>query len=59
MMDIVVDGFRPILRTNVIARSPIEPTCSFNDNDSVENENLGDQPKEIFYDQSNENLGDD
>ncbi|KAG5615239.1 hypothetical protein H5410_015063 [Solanum commersonii] len=59
MMDIVVDGSRPILRTNVIARSPIEPTYSFNDNDSIENENLGDQPKESFYDQSNENLGDD
>ncbi|KAG5579591.1 hypothetical protein H5410_050218 [Solanum commersonii] len=42
MMDIVADGSRPILRINVIARSPIEPTDSFNDNNSVENENLGD-----------------
>jgi len=42
MMDIAADGSRPILRINVIARSPIESTNSFNDNDSVENENLGD-----------------
>ncbi|KAG5579852.1 hypothetical protein H5410_050479 [Solanum commersonii] len=59
MVDIAVDGSRPILRINVIARSPIEPTDSFNDNDSVENENMGDQTKESFCDQSNDNLGDD
>ncbi|KAK6786246.1 hypothetical protein RDI58_014771 [Solanum bulbocastanum] len=59
MMDIAVDGSRPILRINVIARSPIEPTNSFNDNDSVENENLDDQPNDSFCDQSNDNLGDD
>ncbi|KAK4706767.1 hypothetical protein R3W88_033676 [Solanum pinnatisectum] len=57
MMDIVVDGCRPILRINVIARSSIELMNSFNDNDSVENENLGDQPNESFCDQSNDNLG--
>ncbi|KAK6793804.1 hypothetical protein RDI58_007257 [Solanum bulbocastanum] len=49
---------KPILRISVIARSPIEPTNSFNDNDSVENENLGDQPKGSFYDHSNDNMGD-
>ncbi|KAK4708461.1 hypothetical protein R3W88_029386 [Solanum pinnatisectum] len=49
----------PILRINIIVRSPIEPTNSFNDNDLVEYENLGDQPKERFCDQSNDNLGDD
>ncbi|KAH0776479.1 hypothetical protein KY290_007890 [Solanum tuberosum] len=59
MMDIAADGSRPILRINVIARSPIEPTDSFNDNDSVGNDNLGDQPNESFCDQSNDNLGDD
>ncbi|KAK4723788.1 hypothetical protein R3W88_026567 [Solanum pinnatisectum] len=60
MMDIAADGSRPILRINVInARSPIEPTYSFNDNDSVENENLGDQPNESICDQSNDNLDDD
>ncbi|KAK6791465.1 hypothetical protein RDI58_010546 [Solanum bulbocastanum] len=59
MMDIVVHGCRPILRINVIVRSSIEPMNSFNDNDSVENDNLGDQPNESFCDQSNENLGDD
>ncbi|KAG5579872.1 hypothetical protein H5410_050499 [Solanum commersonii] len=48
-----------LLRINVIARSPIEPTDSFNDNHSVENENMGDQTKESFCDQSNDNLGDD
>ncbi|KAK4708494.1 hypothetical protein R3W88_029419 [Solanum pinnatisectum] len=53
MMDIAADGSRPILRINVIAKSPIEPKNSFNYNDSVENENLGDQPKESFCDQSN------
>ncbi|KAG5575895.1 hypothetical protein H5410_056029, partial [Solanum commersonii] len=47
-MDIAADGSRPILRINVIAKSQIEPTNSFNNNDSVENENLGDQPKESF-----------
>ncbi|KAH0746001.1 hypothetical protein KY285_007658 [Solanum tuberosum] len=59
MMYIVADGSRPILRINVIAKSPIESTNSFNNNDSVENENLGDQPNESFCDQSNDNLGDD
>ena len=59
MMDIAADGSRPILRINVIARSPIEPTNSFNDNDSIKNENLGDQPNERFCDQSNDSLGDD
>uniref|UniRef100_M1DDE2 Mutator-like transposase n=1 Tax=Solanum tuberosum TaxID=4113 RepID=M1DDE2_SOLTU len=58
-MDIAADGSRPILRINVIARSSIEPTNSFNNNDSVENENLGDQLNESFCDQSNDNLGDD
>ncbi|KAG5576223.1 hypothetical protein H5410_056357, partial [Solanum commersonii] len=59
LMNIDVDGSRPILRINIIARSPIEPTDSFNDNDSVGNENLGDQPNESFCDQSNDNLVDD
>ncbi|KAG5580534.1 hypothetical protein H5410_051161 [Solanum commersonii] len=59
MLDIAADGSRPILRINVIARSPIEPTDSFNDNDSVVNENLGDKPNESFCDQSNDNFGDD
>ncbi|XP_049373974.1 uncharacterized protein LOC125839022 [Solanum verrucosum] len=58
-MDIAADGSRPILRINVIARSLIEPTYSFNDNNLVENENLGDQPNESFCDQSSDNLGDD
>ncbi|KAG5576241.1 hypothetical protein H5410_056375 [Solanum commersonii] len=57
-MDIIADGSTPILKINVIASSPIEPTDSFNDNNSVENENLDDQPKESFCDQSNETLGD-
>uniref|UniRef100_M1DSV6 Uncharacterized protein n=1 Tax=Solanum tuberosum TaxID=4113 RepID=M1DSV6_SOLTU len=34
-------------------------TNSFNENDLVGNENLGDQPNESFCDQSNDNLGDD
>ncbi|KAG5623407.1 hypothetical protein H5410_008625 [Solanum commersonii] len=54
-MDTDYDGSRLILRMNVIERSPIEPTNSFNDNDSVENDNLGDQPKESFCDHSNDN----
>ena len=53
MMDVAM------LRINVIANFPTEPTTSFNKNDSVENENLDDQPDERFCDQSNENLGDD
>ncbi|KAG5575814.1 hypothetical protein H5410_055948 [Solanum commersonii] len=59
MMDIAADGSRPILRINIIVRSLIEPTNSFNDNDLVEYENLGDQLNERFCDQSNDNLGDD
>ncbi|KAH0652023.1 hypothetical protein KY290_032940 [Solanum tuberosum] len=59
MMDIVADGSRPILRINVIARSLIEPTYSFNDNDSIVKENLGDKPNESFCDQSHDNFGDD
>ncbi|KAG5615874.1 hypothetical protein H5410_015698 [Solanum commersonii] len=58
MMDIAADVSRPIIRINVIARSPFEPTNSFNDNNSIENENLGDQPKESFCDHSNDNMGD-
>ncbi|KAK6775732.1 hypothetical protein RDI58_026733 [Solanum bulbocastanum] len=59
MMNIVTDGSTPILRINIIVRSPIEPTNSFKDNDLVEYENLGDQSKESFCDQSNDSLGDD
>ncbi|KAK6777391.1 hypothetical protein RDI58_024108 [Solanum bulbocastanum] len=48
MMDTAVDGSRPILRINVInARSLIEPTDSFNDNGSVENEILGELLRSI------------
>ncbi|KAK6775844.1 hypothetical protein RDI58_026845 [Solanum bulbocastanum] len=59
MIDIAADGSRFILRINVVARSPIEPTYSFNGNNSIQNENLGDQPNESFCDQSNDNLCDD
>ncbi|KAG5570505.1 hypothetical protein H5410_060271 [Solanum commersonii] len=47
MLDIGIDGSRPILRINVNAITPIEPTNSFNDdNDSIRNERLGDHSKE-------------
>ncbi|KAG5584933.1 hypothetical protein H5410_045367 [Solanum commersonii] len=53
MIDIDVDGSRPILRINIIVRPPIEPTNSFSDDDSIENESLNDQTKESFDDHSN------
>ncbi|KAG5605272.1 hypothetical protein H5410_026764 [Solanum commersonii] len=59
IVDIAIDGSRPILRINVIARSLIEPANLFNDNDSVVNENLGDQRKENFCDHLNDSLSDD
>ncbi|KAK4721848.1 hypothetical protein R3W88_012081 [Solanum pinnatisectum] len=59
MLDIGIDGSRPILRINVNVRPPIEPTNSFNgDNDSIENERLGDHSKESLGYNSNESLGD-
>ncbi|KAK4740035.1 hypothetical protein R3W88_003732 [Solanum pinnatisectum] len=59
MLDIGVDGSRPTLRINVNARPSIEPTNLFNDdNDSIENERLGDHSKESLGDNSNESLGD-
>lgn len=57
MMDIVVDGSRPILRIDVIARPPTELMNSFNHDELIENQSLGDQPKESFGDHSNEILG--
>ncbi|KAK4737230.1 hypothetical protein R3W88_000927 [Solanum pinnatisectum] len=39
MLDIGIDGSKPILRININSRSPIEPTNSFNDdNESIGNE---------------------
>ncbi|KAG5601486.1 hypothetical protein H5410_032856 [Solanum commersonii] len=59
MLDIGIDSSRLTLRINVNARPLIEPTNSFNgDNDSIENERLGDHSKEILGDNSNESLGD-
>ncbi|KAG5614754.1 hypothetical protein H5410_014578 [Solanum commersonii] len=58
-MDITIHCSRPILRINVIVRSPIEPANSVNNNDSVENENLGNQPDDSICDHSNDSLADD
>ncbi|KAG5629448.1 hypothetical protein H5410_001165 [Solanum commersonii] len=46
MLDIGIDGSRHTLRININVRPPIEPTNSFNcDNDSIEDERLGDHSK--------------
>ncbi|KAG5586663.1 hypothetical protein H5410_047097 [Solanum commersonii] len=59
MLDIGIDGSRPILRIHVNVRPPIEPANSFNDdNDSIGNERLGDHSKESLGVHSNESLGD-
>ena len=47
------------MRINVNVKPPIEPTNSSNDNnDLIENERLGDHPKESLGDNLKENLGD-
>ena len=54
MLDIGIDGSRPTLKIHVNARPPIEQTNSFgNDNDSIQNEKLGDHSKESLVDHSN------
>ncbi|XP_049363287.1 uncharacterized protein LOC125828025 [Solanum verrucosum] len=59
MLDIGIDGSRPILRINVNARPPIEPTNSYNDdNNFIGNERLGDHSKESLGDNSNKSLSD-